>query len=77
MTKITNDKWDKEVWGAATSEGTNERDTANSNLTFYWGEKVVPIRVQPSPIDSDIRAGQLGGREDQGQFDSSSRPFIQ
>lgn len=40
MTTITDDKWDKEVWGAATSEGTNSRDTANSNLTFYWGEKV-------------------------------------
>lgn len=39
MTKITDDKWDKEVWGAATSEGTNNRDTANANLTFYWGKK--------------------------------------
>ena len=40
MTTITDNKWDKEVWGAATSEGTNNRDTANSNLTFYWGKKV-------------------------------------
>ncbi|CAF9940595.1 MAG: hypothetical protein ALECFALPRED_008767 [Alectoria fallacina] len=39
MTTITDDKWDKEVWGAATSEGTNNRDTASSNLTFYWGKK--------------------------------------
>lgn len=60
MTTITNDKWDKEVWGAATSEGTNDRDTANSNLTFYWGKKVFPIHVQRSPIDSDIRTGQVG-----------------
>lgn len=40
MTTITDDKWDEEVWGAATSKGTNKRDTANSNLTFYWGNKV-------------------------------------
>lgn len=39
MTTITDDKWDEEVWGAATSPGTNNRDTANSNLTFYWGQK--------------------------------------
>ncbi|KAF6237577.1 hypothetical protein HO173_004467 [Letharia columbiana] len=39
MTKITDDQWDEEVWGAATSKGTNNRDTANSNLTFYWGKK--------------------------------------
>lgn len=39
MTTITDDRWDKEVWGAATAEGTNNRDTANSNLTFYWGKK--------------------------------------
>lgn len=42
MTTITDDKWDEEVWGAATSEGTNSRDTANANLTFYWGKKVGP-----------------------------------
>lgn len=40
MTAITDDKWDEKVWGAATSEGTNKRDTANSNLTFFWGEEV-------------------------------------
>ncbi|KAM0797839.1 hypothetical protein BDR22DRAFT_823910 [Usnea florida] len=39
MTTITDDRWDEEVWGAATSPGTNKRDTANSNLTFYWGQK--------------------------------------
>ena len=43
MTTITDDKWDNEVWGAATSPGTNNRDTANSNLTFYWGQKVFPF----------------------------------
>ena len=43
MTTITDDKWDKEVWGAATAPGTNNRDTANSNLTFYWGQKVFPF----------------------------------
>lgn len=50
MTTITDDKWDKEVWGAATSPGTNNRDTANSNLTFYWGKKVIPFahsQIQP------------------------------
>ena len=49
MTIITDDKWDEEVWGAATSEGTNKRDTANSNLTFYWGKKVC------RPTYSEIR----------------------
>ena len=51
MTTITDDRWDEEVWGAATSEGTNKRDTANSNLTFYWGQKVFPFgfrRIQPN-----------------------------
>ena len=41
MKTITEDKWGKEVWGAATSEGTNIKDTANSNLTMYWGNKVI------------------------------------
>ncbi|KAL6713953.1 hypothetical protein ACLMJK_008447 [Lecanora helva] len=36
---ITEDKWDEEVWGAATAEGTDHRDTANWNLTLYWGQK--------------------------------------
>lgn len=40
MTTITDDKWDEKVWGAATSKGTNKRDTANSNLTFFWGQEV-------------------------------------
>ena len=40
MTAITDDKWDEKIWGAATSEGTNKRDTANSNLTFFWGKEV-------------------------------------
>ena len=50
MTTITDDKWDEEVWGAATSPGTNKRDTANSNLTLYWGKKVFPFaysQIQP------------------------------
>ena len=40
MNTITENKWESEVWGAATAEGTNDRDTINSNLTMYWGEKV-------------------------------------
>lgn len=40
MHTITDDNWDKEVWGAAMSEGTNSRDTIHSNLTMYWGRKV-------------------------------------
>jgi hypothetical protein len=40
MDTITEDKWDTEIWGAATAEGTNNRDTINSNLTMYWGQKV-------------------------------------
>lgn len=38
MDTITDDKWPGEVWGAATTPGTDHRDTANSNLVFYWGE---------------------------------------
>ena len=40
MQTINKDNWGKEVWGAATSEGTNSRDTANSNLILYWGKNV-------------------------------------
>ncbi|KAL9101281.1 MAG: hypothetical protein Q9163_003453 [Psora crenata] len=39
MRIITEAKWDKEVWGAATSPGTNKRDTINWNLMVYWGQK--------------------------------------
>ncbi|KAL8695110.1 MAG: hypothetical protein Q9218_000388 [Villophora microphyllina] len=35
---ITDDKWGKEIWGAATEPGTNSKDTINSNLVFYWGQ---------------------------------------
>lgn len=77
MTTITDDKWDEEVWGAATSKGTNKRDTANSNLTFYWGNKVFSIHVQPKPINSDINPGQMGSQTYQRQVDSSSGPFIE
>lgn len=40
MQTITRPKWQDEVWGAATSPGTNERDTINSNIYAYWGEDV-------------------------------------
>ena len=40
METITENKWESEVWGAATAEGTNDRDTIHSNLTMYWGQKV-------------------------------------
>ncbi len=40
METITRPKWEDEVWGAATSPGTNERDTINSNIYAYWGEGV-------------------------------------
>ncbi|KAL8797006.1 MAG: hypothetical protein Q9195_000777 [Heterodermia aff. obscurata] len=39
MENITEDRWTEEVWGAATAPGTNVRDTANSNLIFYWGQR--------------------------------------
>lgn len=38
MQTITRPKWQDEVWGAATSPGTNQRDTINSNIYAYWGE---------------------------------------
>ncbi|KAL8716604.1 MAG: hypothetical protein Q9225_006082 [Loekoesia sp. 1 TL-2023] len=37
MDQITDDRWGKEVWGAATERGTNSRDTISSNLFFFWG----------------------------------------
>lgn len=37
---INEDKWTEEVWGAATTRGTDHLDTANSNLVFYWGKNV-------------------------------------
>lgn len=40
MEMITSDRWNEEVWGAATSTGTNRQDTANFNLIFYWGQGV-------------------------------------
>lgn len=40
METINEDKWGEEVWGAATSPGTNSRDTAHSNLILYWGKHV-------------------------------------
>lgn len=43
MEEITADKWEKGVWEAATSRGTNERDTANSNLILYWGKNASPL----------------------------------
>ena len=77
MTTITDDKWDQKVWGAATAEGTNKRDTANSNLTIYWGSKVFPVHVQPARINSDITTGQLGSQPHQRRFDSGSGLLIE
>ena len=37
MDQITDDRWGKEIWGAATEPGTNSKDTINSNLVFFWG----------------------------------------
>ena len=72
MTTITDDRWDKEVWGAATAEGTNNRDTANSNLTFYWGKKVFQLPYSQNPIKSDVTPGQMGSQPYQRCFDRSS-----
>ena len=45
METITRPKWQDEVWGAATSPGTNKRDTINSNIYAYWGEGVGPLQT--------------------------------
>ncbi|KAL8939558.1 MAG: hypothetical protein Q9216_003289 [Gyalolechia sp. 2 TL-2023] len=37
MDQITDDRWGKEIWGAATEPGTNSKDTISSNLVFFWG----------------------------------------
>ncbi|KAL8834440.1 MAG: hypothetical protein Q9170_003736 [Blastenia crenularia] len=39
MDQITDDRWGKEIWGAATEPGTNSKDTISSNLVFFWGRK--------------------------------------
>lgn len=54
MHTITEDKWDQEVWGAARAEGTNNRDTANWNLTLYWGQGVRIIPAVHQQLDSNI-----------------------
>ena len=56
MEIITEDKWNEEVWGAATAPGTNIQDTANSNLVFYWGQGVRWI-FKASYLYSDINVG--------------------
>lgn len=48
MENITEDRWNAEVWGAATAPGTNVQDTANSNLIFYWGQRVGPDLLKSS-----------------------------
>lgn len=48
MHTITEDKWDQEVWGAARAEGTNDKDTANWNLTLFWGLGVGNLRLHNS-----------------------------
>ena len=48
MENITGDRWNEEVWGAATAPGTNVQDTANSNLIFYWGQRVGADLLEPS-----------------------------
>jgi len=57
MHTITDDKWDQEVWGAALSEGTNSRDTINSNLTMYWGKKVCQSPSARRQSTADVRLG--------------------
>ncbi|KAL9604252.1 MAG: hypothetical protein Q9219_000650 [cf. Caloplaca sp. 3 TL-2023] len=39
MDQITDDRWGKEIWGAATEPGTNSKDTISSNLVFFWGRR--------------------------------------
>lgn len=60
MLTITDDKWDEEVWGAAMSEGTNNRDTIHSNLTMYWGRKVCQSLSLSNHYVTDRLPGQLG-----------------
>ncbi|MCJ1468623.1 hypothetical protein MMC07_007252 [Pseudocyphellaria aurata] len=54
METITDDKWTEKVWGAATAPGTDDRDTANSNLVFYWGEndKLVANQTRDDLIEA-------------------------
>lgn len=60
MEMITEDRWTEEVWGAATSTGTNRQDTANQNLIFYWGQGVrPPTRFK---LCTHISTGSMGGK---------------
>ncbi|KAL9000232.1 MAG: hypothetical protein Q9169_001134 [Polycauliona sp. 2 TL-2023] len=54
MDMITNDKWGEEVWGAATEQGTNSKDTIHSNLVFFWGQndKWVAQKTRNELIDA-------------------------
>lgn len=59
MEEITADKWEKGVWEAATSRGTNARDTANSNLILYWGENASPLLRYDKRASTDLLQDKL------------------
>lgn len=77
MHTINEDKWEKEVWGAAISPGTNSRDTANSNLILYWG-KDVRHSDEFQRVATDSLVGQVSGEQHTGRINrSSGLSFVQ
>lgn len=62
METITADKWEKGVWEAATSRGTNELDTASSNLILYWGENASPVLLYNQRAGADFVTGYVSGQ---------------
>ena len=67
MRIITEADWNNEVWGAATSPGTNKRDTINWNLMVYWGkgDKWVADHTRDKLIEArGVRDGTEGGLEE-------------
>ena len=60
MQTITEDKWEEEVWGAATSAGTNRYDTASRNLFIYWGQNVGLSSKLSQIVMLTMYSGQMG-----------------
>ncbi|KAL9631357.1 MAG: hypothetical protein Q9164_005940 [Protoblastenia rupestris] len=69
MKIITEADWNNEVWGAATSPGTNQRDTINWNLMVYWGkeDQWVADTTRDKLIEARGFRGETGGGLEEGK----------
>ncbi|KAL8963838.1 MAG: hypothetical protein Q9183_004916, partial [Haloplaca sp. 2 TL-2023] len=71
LSMITDDKWGKEVWGAATEPGTNSKDTINSNLIFFWGQNDKWV-ARKTRDDLIAARGYVDAKESSSSFSSST-----